>query len=368
MATTIILSSFLLFFSITTHAAGIGDMDVLKFVNPFIGTHNGGNVFSGATRPHSFAKAVADVNNYNNQGGNQAGFTLDGAPIIGFSMAHDSGTGSRPSLGNFPLFPELCPADNIDNCVFGRNDRMISYDWHKLEASPGYFAIELDNHIRSRMTVGERSALFEFTFPHASPKDPSPYSNASRWQPWPDDRDIIAPLILLDLNDLQGSRLDANITVNAQTGRMVGNGTFLPSFGAGSYVMHFCADLVSNTAIRDNGVFINHRAAPLPKQLSIPRGYQSPAGGWIRFEPDKNSNNETIIMVRMGLSYISAEQACRNIHADQDGLNTTHHASQFDALKAQAEDVWRDQFSVITINDTSVTSNPMLFYSAYTGR
>lgn len=46
--------------------------DVLDHVNPLIGSDNGGNVFAGATRPFSFAKAVADVSPY---GQNTAGFS-----------------------------------------------------------------------------------------------------------------------------------------------------------------------------------------------------------------------------------------------------------------------------------------------------
>lgn len=364
MITCVRMINVLLFLSITIQATGI-EPDVLKYINPFIGTRNGGNVFPGATRPHSFAKAVADVDSFNNQGSNQAGFTLDGTPIIGFSATHDSGTGSRPSLGNFALFPELCPQDDIDQCKFERSERMINYDPNKVEATPGYFSVDLVNQIQSRMTIGERSAMFEFTFPHASIDDPSPYSNHSRWMPWHTDDPSVAPLILLDLNDLQLSRRSANITIDAETGLMTGNGMFLPSFGGGSYIMHFCANFVSNTSMRDNGIFINHRAASTPKQLSIPRGWQPPAGGWIRFEPDTTAF-ATVVTVQVGLSYISTERACSNIAVDLEDVftPTTKSLTEFDALRAQAEDVWRNQLSIITVDTTSAESNPTLFYSA----
>jgi len=69
--------------------------DILSFVDPLIGTVNGGHVFPGASLPFSMAKAVADVT-----GEKQGGFASDGSNITGFSHMHDSGTGgvSQPRL------------------------------------------------------------------------------------------------------------------------------------------------------------------------------------------------------------------------------------------------------------------------------
>ncbi|KAH9219256.1 glycosyl hydrolase family 92-domain-containing protein [Leptodontidium sp. 2 PMI_412] len=64
--------------------------DVFDFVDPLIGTINGGHVFPGATLPFGMAKAVADVNNPDEK---QGGFASDNSDITGFSHMHDSGTG-----------------------------------------------------------------------------------------------------------------------------------------------------------------------------------------------------------------------------------------------------------------------------------
>lgn len=45
------------------------DADILQYIDPFIGTTNGGHVFPGATLPFGMAKAVADVNSGEAQGG-----------------------------------------------------------------------------------------------------------------------------------------------------------------------------------------------------------------------------------------------------------------------------------------------------------
>lgn len=43
--------------------------DFLQYVDPLIGTTNGGHVFPGATLPFGMAKAVADVGSSERQGG-----------------------------------------------------------------------------------------------------------------------------------------------------------------------------------------------------------------------------------------------------------------------------------------------------------
>lgn len=43
--------------------------DIFQYIDPLIGTTNGGHVFPGATLPFGMAKAVADVNSGEAQGG-----------------------------------------------------------------------------------------------------------------------------------------------------------------------------------------------------------------------------------------------------------------------------------------------------------
>lgn len=59
-------------------------MNILSFVNPMIGTSNGGNVFPGATLPYGMAKAVADVN-----GDNQGGYSEQGYNVTGMVCSSD---------------------------------------------------------------------------------------------------------------------------------------------------------------------------------------------------------------------------------------------------------------------------------------
>ena len=70
------------------HATAQSGSDILQYVDPLIGTANGGHVFAGATLPFGMAKAVAD-----SVSDGQGGYATDGGKIKGFSHMHDSGTG-----------------------------------------------------------------------------------------------------------------------------------------------------------------------------------------------------------------------------------------------------------------------------------
>ncbi|KAH4115756.1 hypothetical protein HBI56_169420 [Parastagonospora nodorum] len=314
--------------------------DVLKWVDTLIGSQNGGNVFAGATLPYGMAKAVADVD-----GANTGGFSTDNSNITGFSALHDSGTGGNPSLGNFPIFPQLCSSEDINTCKFPIAARATQYKNDSIKAKPGYFGVTLVNGIQADMAVSEHAALFRFNFTEASAGNIS-----------------VDPMIMLDLTDLWASRQNASISVNAEdggtTGSMRGNGTFLPSFGAGSYGAYFCLH-TSGGKIKDSGVWVNDRAGSEPKELYVTRGFNLfylQAGGYLRFQGPVSGP----ILARMGLSFISTEQACQNAEREIPGPEF-----DFDGLVTAAEQAWHKKFTPISIeakgiNDSIQTS----FWSA----
>ncbi|EAW19494.1 GH92 family glycosyl hydrolase [Aspergillus fischeri NRRL 181] len=316
----------------TSLAAGqpsSAENDILKYVNPLIGSTNGGNVFAGASLPYGLAKAVADVD-----GQNTGGFATDGSRVIGFSSMHDSGTGGNPSLGNFPLFPQYCPDDVLDNCRFPKAARGVHYVNESVVARPGYFALVLENGIQAEMTVSEHAALYRFTFPPSTAQDGSELS----------------PLILVDLTDAWDSRQNASIMVDAENGRITANGTFLPSFGAGSYVSYFCADF-GGGAVKDSGIWVNDRAGTEPQELFVTRGFNLfylQAGGFMRFKRPEDGT----VTVRAGVSFISSEKACKNAE-----IEIPHPEDDFDALRQRAESAWREKLSPVSVQAGGVTED-----------
>ncbi|KAK5121455.1 hypothetical protein LTR85_005288 [Meristemomyces frigidus] len=327
--------SHLSFFALLVQTALAQISDPLQYVDQLIGSSNGGNVFPGATLPYGMAKAVADTDS----GSNQGGFTTDGSNVTGFSSMHDSGTGGNPSLGDFALFPySSCINDTVDGCDFPKTSRATPFENSSLVATPGYFSLTLQSGVNAAMTAAQHTSLFRFTFP-STPSE----GNSSR-----------SPLILMDLTDLANSRQDnASISVDGTTGRMTGNGRFLPSFGSGTYVAYFCADF-SGSTIRDNGIFVNSRASADVKDLMISRGINAgplPGGAFVRF------TNSDPVTVRMGLSFISSDQACSNAEAEIPSFdfNATHSA----AVSAWLEKISRISVATAGINSSTLTN----FYS-----
>lgn len=244
-------------------------------------------------------------------------------------------------MGQFPIFPQTyCPGDELDNCVFQKYDRAVNYDNNSIRTSPGYFGLGLVNGIDSEMTVSNHSALYHFKFPDSTP-DGSP----------------VSPLMILDLTDLADSRQNASVNVDEKTGRVTANGTFFPSFGVGTYSAYTCADF-QGAAVRDTGVYVSHRAGTYPKSLFVDRGinlFYQQAGGFVRFQ--KPTTNNTL-SVRVGMSFISTEQACHNAETEIPDWD-------FAKLKKTAEDAWHDKLGVVSVDRTGVDKDLLTtFWSA----
>jgi putative alpha-1,2-mannosidase len=181
------------------------------------------------------------------------------------------------------------------------------------------------------MTTSKRTAVYRFGFPSGGGKckrnGTTPASH---------------PLVMLDLTDLWQSRQNASISGYEKSGRMTGSGTFLPSFGAGSYMLHFCVDFFG-ADVYDSGVWVNNRAGTEPKEIFVTRGFNLfylEAGGFVRFELLVNNS----VTARMGMSFISAEQACRNAETE-----IPDPIKDFDTLVSIAKDEWREKLSAVSV-------------------
>jgi putative alpha-1,2-mannosidase len=271
------------------------------------------------------AKAGPDV-----YGENQGGFASDNSQIYGFSHMHDSGTGGSASLGNFPIFAQAgCPNGDINACKYAQWERLVDRKEGSVHAKPGYFDITLADNIRTEMTVTNHTALYRFTFP-----DTPITANTT-----------LNPHILVELTDLPQTRSEGNITVYPNNGRITGSGRFSPSFGSGTYVSYFCLDF-HGANVKDAGVWANSRPARATSLKINPGDVRHtpnlrPAGGWVQFDKPKANNQ---IMARVGMSFISQDQACANAEREIPRNN-------FDSIAKAAEDAWREKFNVITIED-----------------
>lgn len=240
---------------------------------------------------------------------------------------HDSGTGGNPSLGNFPLFPQLCDQNDLNNCSYTKEARAVRYINDSVVARPGYFALELESGINAEMTVSSHAALYNFKYPDVN----------TTFGPQ------VAPMVLLDLTDLGASR--QNATLEIQGTRMIGNGTFLPSFGAGSFQLHYCVDLFGyDGPVYDSGIWVNDRAGVDRKEIFVTRGFNNfylQAGGFVRLLAPANRT----ITARVGMSFVSVRQACGNAETE-----IPSPLQDFGRLRKEAEDAWRAKLSPVSLD------------------
>ncbi|KAJ7656500.1 alpha-1,2-mannosidase, putative subfamily [Mycena polygramma] len=316
--------------------------DPSQFVNPFIGTTNGGHVFSGATLPWGSVKAGAD----SLSGDNQAGYVSDGSNITGISQLHDDGTGGGASLGNFPFLPltsSECANSDLTKCTVDNTGRAIGHG--DPTASPGYFGIPLNNGVLAEVTATQHVALHRFTYPTGTDQ----------------------LLFLLDATrDLSGSyRGGGRVTVSpnpATNGtRVTGSGTFGPSFGEGSYQVYFCFDAVSSFVqakyYQTTAGSLAYTDLNSTGTFDVEVGNNNPAGVLMGFTPAP-ATPETLA-VRMGVSWTSTAKACA--YAEQE----VPDISAFDAVHTAARAKWNEVLGTVQVDATGVSNDTQeLFWSS----
>ncbi|KIY66915.1 glycoside hydrolase family 92 protein [Cylindrobasidium torrendii FP15055 ss-10] len=310
-------------------------LDPLEHINLFIGTINGGHTFPGATVPHGLVKVGMDTDSP----GNHAGY--DGDPswnVTGFSELHQSGTGGQVPLSNFKIFP-IHNCSVFEQCLTTIEERKISRsvlaDGSPDDfASPGYFATNLSNSIRVELTATRRTALHRYTFPI----------------------DSTTPRILLDVtNDGQLSASDITMLIDPDTGRMTGSGSFANSFGKDRYHAYACVDF-DQKPFEYGPYKINY--ADLwgtdIHQHYYTWGYEH--GGLVGFQ--SSGVDVTTILVRVGISLISVDQACSNAEEEIPNFD-------FESVVRDSEDQWRDILSRVQVEAEGVDEDTVtLLYSS----
>jgi len=123
---------------------------------------------------------------------------------------HDEGTGAQASLGNFPIWIDYCNDTTWDTCPLnmGMNDKWLG---KAPNAKVGSFGLEISTGYSVEMTASRRTSLFRIVS-----------SNGS----------VAVPVLRVGLTDLFETAQEASAQV-VNGSRVIGNGTFLPSFGQG---------------------------------------------------------------------------------------------------------------------------------------
>ncbi|MBC8344326.1 MAG: glycoside hydrolase family 92 protein, partial [Bacteroidetes bacterium] len=153
----------------------IQKLDLIKYVNPFVGTKNMGHTFPGATAPFGMVQLSPETNQqqlyingeYNKEAYKYcSGYQYDDSTIFGFSHTHFSGTG-HSDLGDFLVMPTIGKLNLEPGEVDKPKSGYHSQFSHETEnAEPGYYKVQLDDYnIKAELTASDRVGFHQYAFP-----------------------------------------------------------------------------------------------------------------------------------------------------------------------------------------------------------
>ncbi|KAI6853783.1 hypothetical protein KC323_g9164 [Hortaea werneckii] len=349
-------------------ACGLAEGRLSEYVDPLIGTEGstpgsaiaGGNSFPGASLPNAMAKVGIDTSYLGVPNGTAVDCNAGYSPlgnVTAISMLHVSGTGGVPTYGLISQMPLLGGLDSVnlaDNTTYWQN-RSMGVE----SAQVGLFQTTLLNGIEIDITSTAHTGLLKYRFPVDT--DVAPRNNLS------------TPAVQSEASD-DGHGDDAHVLVDL-THVLPGYGTFAysqkflhgdlhlrtgangsPSYlGSATYTggwsqpesqtLYFCGNftspngnlqpssdyVVQNTreSVQGAGTFswpYNPLLPPTYDERPVPRSYNDVLsyagsgmgiGALFSWKPTSaNTSAERVIESRLGVSYISAEQACSNVAAE----------------------------------------------------
>ncbi|MGW2832320.1 GH92 family glycosyl hydrolase [Streptomyces sp. NPDC001286] len=322
--------------------------DPTPYVDPLIGTKNGGDVFPGAVTPFGmFSFSPENTRGDATRTAAPGGYQYDATRIRGFSLTHMSGTGCAGGSGDIPFFPYAgevtsSPAADTKDAVYASDFRHTDET-----AEPGHYRVGLASGVTADLTATARTGSARFTYPADKP----------------------ASLLIRTANSEVGST-DSSVTIDPKTRTVSGSvtsGNFCgyldPEGQRAYYTLYFTARF--DRAFKATGTWQDDRLNPGSTSASGGTGGFSHggrpvagkgAGGYVEFAPGDGP-----VGVKVGISYVSRAGAEANLAAE----NPPHRS--FDAVRDAARRAWRDRLDAIRVgggtDDERTTFYTALYHS-----
>ncbi|MGW4870254.1 GH92 family glycosyl hydrolase [Streptomyces chartreusis] len=318
--------------------------DPTSYVDPLIGTRNGGNVFPGAVTP--FGMLSFSPENTRGDATRTAapgGYHYDATRIRGFSLTHMSGTGCAGGSGDIPFFPYAgqvtsSPASDTKDAVYASD-----FSHSDESAEPGRYRVRLASGVSADLTATARTGSARFTFPADKP----------------------ASLLVRSANSEVGST-DSTVRIDPAKRTISGSVTsgnfcgYLDPEGQRSYyTVHFTARF--DRAFKTTGTWKDDRLDPGSTEASGGTGgfgsggrpvAGKGAGGYVEFAPGTGPVN-----VKVGISYVSQAGAEANLAAENPPNRS------FDTVAEAARRAWRERLSAIRVGG-GTDAERATFYTA----
>ena len=293
--------------------------DFTRFVNPFMGTGDHGHTYPGAVLPHGMVQLSPDTRMENWDG--SSGYHYSDKTILGFSHTHLSGTG-EPEFCDILFMPTVGAVKLVagDENLPGSGYRS-AFSHQNEEASPGYYKVLLDDYqVAAELTATERTGFHRYTFPA------SQNSN-----------------IIVDLKH-RGHIVNSNLQiVNDST---ISGYTVTTKWAVDKHVYFYAR---FSKPFKKFGVAVNESVAD-----KIANAEGKNIKGFFTFD----TNIKEQILVKIGISAVSAEGARMNLEAENSGWD-------FSRIKHEAQNKWNQYLSKIEIEGGTEKQRRIFYTSLY---
>jgi predicted alpha-1,2-mannosidase len=323
----------LLYLLILINVVAIGQKRPVDYVDPIIGTHDSRWMqFPGPTRPFGMVKLSPD----NQETGWKAGYEYDIDNIAGFSHIH---SWTMAGLLTMPVTGELKTDPGTEqHPERGYRSRFS----HKNEiAEAGYYSVKLDDYkIKAELTTTTRTGFHRYTFPKS------------------DSARILVDLLTPSEYGYEISYAHIKKVNNSEIEGMCYQQA-LRKANYNEYILHFVIRFNKpfesmNGWVQEN-VFRNADF--------ISSGFENrDIGSFLNF---KTNEGEQILM-QVGVSFVSVEQARLNLETELNPFNW-----DFDKVVKDGKDEWNKILASVEVQTKDEALKTKFYtnmYRAYSGR
>ena len=313
----------LLIISLFTFNSFAQTKDVCDYVDPMIGNHDSRWMqYPGPSMPFGMVKLSPD-----NQGNVwRGGYEYTINEIIGFSHIHSwtmGGLLTMPVTGPLKIHP-----GNEGDPDSGYRSR---FDHKKESAKLGYYSVVLDDYnIRAELTSTTRTGFQRYTFPESKEsrilfdlENGSEYPYSVRWAS------------IRRINDYEIEGFSTQSSYDEPTNLL------------NDYTVYFVAKV--DKPMKSFGTWVNNYVDTIAP-ICWGRG---DVGAFMNFD----TRDGEIIRLKTAISYVSIENARKNMEVESDPLGW-----DFDAMHENARTEWRKILSTIRIEDKD-EDNKRKFYT-----
>ena len=282
-------------------------------VDPFIGTTAGGNTFPGATLPFGMIQWGPDTRA-------DGWYHYEDHSIRGFSLTHLSGAGC-PIFADVPMLPWIGKLAGPGS----PREFVLPFSHDHEQAKPGCYAVEFDNGVKAELTVAARTGIGRFVFPPGVDRTLLIKSSDSAAG---DPPHIPAGLSMVEIRG-------PDLVVGK-----VHSGGFCTS--KSDYILYFAFEFplpFASFGTWTDTVSPGSTVATGPK-----------AGAYVSFAPGSDP-----IAVKVGLSFVSIENAQENLAAEIPGWD-------FAAVRAAAHARWAGVLALLN-TEGGTTAQRAIFYT-----